>query len=728
MTLIAKSNGETLYFHSILTYKYGMKIIDMLPFSAEERKELKALSSLPLLFHDIGKSAVGFQEAIRNNSNWKGLRHEILSAVFLSQFNLKEEQIFAVITHHKDIYSSHIKKMLPEEQIDQICGDTEILQYMKEEFKKNKEEIECLCTELLNYINSNMKFSIMLKEGIGINEVWLDGINNSKYGQMRNVDIKKRILASKLRGIIKAADHLASSHYEPISQINMNRFQISKYPLREFQKKCKECDKDIILIAPTGSGKTEATLLWAQNNQKKNSRLFYVLPYQASINAMHKRLGRIFGEKNIGVLHANAVSYLYNMQTLDEEDKLDYQNKVKNLAGLAREIYYPVRICTPHQLLRLGLKGQGWEYLYLEMTNSLIIYDEIHAFQPRIVGLTLATAKLAKKLGTKIAFASATFPEFLKNLIIDKLKDIEVIMPSENYKTDKVILNKKRHNVIILQGNLEDNLKLIIEEINKGKRALIITNHVKSAQEIYDRLKQYNPILLHSRFNKRDRRDKENKLLDENKPKAVIATQVIEVSLDIDYEVMFTEPAPIDALTQRFGRINRKGERKPGNIYILKEQLSIHNLYNKERVKRTIELLSTIRNPLSEKDLLDITNIVYKGGYTEEEMEQFELGFNNEEILDFERNLIAGISRQWVSEVKDTIDGNCEVIPISYLDEYENLINKGLWIEAKDLFVSVKYNLVRNKISEINDILVANCIYDSNKGLIVKEKPSNFGF
>ena len=58
------------------------------------------------------------------------------------------------------------------------------------------------------------------------------------------------------------------------------------------------------------------------------------------------------------------------------------------------------------------IKGYRVGVLYLEFQNSLVIYDEIHAFQPRIAGLTLATARLLKSLGAKIAFASATFPEF----------------------------------------------------------------------------------------------------------------------------------------------------------------------------------------------------------------------------------------------------------------------------------------------------------------------------
>lgn len=745
MGLLAKSDGESLYEHSIATYINGMKIISMLPCSREEREELKSLSSLPLLLHDIGKASIGFQNALKNSSNWGGRRHEIISASFLQEFNLKEEQIFAVITHHREIMYSNGKKTLPDNQIDQINGDTDVLKDMKIQFEANEEEIRILLKELFNYINMNYEINIRLKDGLGLKEMWLDGSVSSRYAQRTNISEEKRKLASKLRGIVKAADHVASSHYNLIDQVDMKKIQITKYPLRYFQKRCSQCDKSILLVAPTGSGKTEAVLLWAQNNHIENARLFYVLPYQASINAMHRRLVEVFNESKVGVLHSNTISYLYNLQGL-EELKLECQNKAEILASLAREIYFPIRVCTPHQLLRFGLKGSGWEYLYLELQNSLIIYDEIHAFQPRIVGLTLAMAKLLKKFGAKIAFASATFPDFLKVLIKEKLGEMEEIAPAKEFISDKMcleefisdqeILNRKRHKIIVINGNLMSNVDIIKKEIIKGKKILVIANHVNTAQILYEELKFYKPMLLHSRFNKKDRREKEKTLISkEAQPNLVIATQVIEVSLDIDYDIMFTEPAPIDALSQRFGRINRTGLREPSDIFVLKEQVSKHNLYNKERTKKTLELLENILNPIGELDLVNITNSVYGKGYTEEEMAEFKLGYENDEIQQFENNLIAGVSREWIDDMLNKTDGSCEVLPINDLDEYQSLMKQGLWVEANELLINVRYNMINDNICNVwnkNEVegrpFVVNCTYSSEKGLIIYEKPSNFDF
>lgn len=724
MTLLAKDNGQSLYIHSILAYDYGMKLIDWLPFSNQEREELKGLSSFPLLFHDIGKGATGFQEALEKRKNWRGKRHEILSAVFLKQFGLSSPQIFAVITHHKDIPHGETKNVLPEEQLDQLEGDTPLLHSMKKEFEHNGEKIALLCKQLLDYVKNDSYFNISMDLGLGIEEYWLDGFYDSRNGQMRKVSLEERIIATMLRGIVRGADHLASAGIAPKEQIDLRNFIITSFELREFQRKCSRAEKDIILIAPTGSGKTEALLLWAQNNQKENARVFYVLPYQASINAMHKRLSKIFDQENVGVLHSNAVSYLYGLQ---EEEGLEAQAQAKSLADLTKEIYYPIRVCTPHQLLRLALKGKGWELLYLEMTNSLVMYDEIHAFEPIIVGLTLATAKLLKEMGAKIAFASATLPIFLRKLILEKVGDCQVLGLDRESFSDREVMDKKRHNIVVLSSDFLANLDLIKEKIKAGKKVLLITNHVKSAQILYKELECYQPLVMHSRFTKGDRRKKEAFLLGEEKPQVVIATQVIEVSLDIDYEVMFTEPAPIDALTQRFGRINRKGSRNPEDIYVFEKQISKHKMYDQDRVEKTLDKLKGVENPLSEQELVKIINEVYEDGYSKEEYSEFLLGYSSEAITSFVQNMIAGVSRKWIEDFINKIDGSCDVLPIVFLEEYENYMEEGLWVKAQELLVPVRFQMVKEYLQKTEkDILLVDCLYCSNLGLQIGEKPSNF--
>lgn len=112
---------------------------------------------------------------------------------------------------------------------------------------------------------------------------------------------------------------------------------------------------------------------------------------------------------------------------------------------------------------------------------------------------------------------------------------------------------------------------MIASAIKSNSKLLIVCNQVKRAQELYESIEDLFPevkkMLVHSRYKRSDRarletglREDFNKL--ENVPCIVVSTQVVEVSLDISFDVMITECAPIDALTQRFGRINRKRTRE----------------------------------------------------------------------------------------------------------------------------------------------------------------------
>jgi len=150
---------------------------------------------------------------------------------------------------------------------------------------------------------------------------------------------------------------------------------------------------------------------------------------------------------------------------------------------------------------------------------------------------------------------SASIPSKIKEIL--GINDYPLIKDNRLFK-------KKANYIYKLNKSLEEDIDKIIENFNMGKNILIARNTVKKSVETYKLLKEEGIkeiILYNANFKKRDRIKKENEIYERLKGKTkfiLIATQVVEVSLDIDFEILFTDIAPIDSLIQRFGRVNRK--------------------------------------------------------------------------------------------------------------------------------------------------------------------------
>lgn len=135
----------------------------------------------------------------------------------------------------------------------------------------------------------------------------------------------------------------------------------------------------------------------------------------------------------------------------------------------------------------------------------------------------------------------------------------------------------------------------------------------------------------------------------------MIATQAVEVSLDIDYEVAFIENAPIDALIQRLGRVNRAGKMKEcAEVYIFEEPIgNIKRIYDEKVCDDTFkELVKLDGQELTESDLVRICDTVYAvTGYIGDDLEDFKQGYDNDTINKFNEKLIAGHWEDWIEQV-----------------------------------------------------------------------------
>lgn len=719
MDILAKPN-ESLLEHTENTLKVFKYIKDFY-------RNVPEICDIPnfwehlffaLFFHDFGKATIGFQNALKTNNYWN-YRHECLSACFsvcLTDYYTEMEVnaiSLGIICHHKDVDLLKDKYQ---------TKSNEGLRF----FIDKLNELKPYFNELINFLNYIPEFSAKyLGYSLKIPKIISFEDLKSTYEKtvlqywkdFHNEEFKKihGNYGIFLKGFINACDFLASgSKYEILSTVK-NADLFSFESLRKTQLEASQTIGNSFLIAPTGSGKTEASLFWADANQNKlfSKRIFYVLPYTASINAMYKRLINVLGdEKLVGLNHGKASYFMYKFF-----DNMSIES-VKSIQNLTKKIYRPYKILTPFQIIKLFFSEKGFEMGLSELTDSLIILDEIHAYDPRVTCLLLESLKFLKNnFNTKFFIMSATIPSFLIDLFSKEL-----------HISNMISLNKEeldsftRHQVNVLSGSIEQYLEDILDDINDGKRVLIVCNTVNKSQLVYKWFKNQcvdNSALLHGKFILKDREKIEKKL---NNLDLLVGTQTVEVSLDIDYDVLYSEPAPLDALIQRFGRINRVGWQDGiiENVNIFTEGSNNDKyIYNQDIVFNTLKILKN-ENILKESKIQSLMDDVYGDGYNPEDQKTFnEVKISFNKIL---RNLVPFMNNS--NHDFNKLFDSYEVIPLKFKDEFlEKKKNKEIF-ELMGYYVPInirQFARFADKIHKDGEDFFIDLNYDSEIGLSLTE-------
>lgn len=733
---LAKSDSTTLQQHTQHVITAGRNLLERLPFDLEEKKYWDEKLFRCAVLHDLGKIHSEFQRRLQGAKD-VSIRHEIISLWFCENFlELPEDELFAIATHHKGVMRADAFKRL---EMDNLKA------HMQAHFESDKELLSK--DTLILWINlMNLKVEVFDKEQEDQITKERIKILHQKYQSKVVPNTEKRKEFSLMRALLIAADHIGSARLEnevpTYKQIEIKDFQPKKddkiYDFRNFQERLQNVNSDVILHAPTGSGKTEAALSWVFANQQKNTHLFYLLPYTASINAMVTRLQNIFGEDRVTALHSKTLDFFYEQLSYEESNNetknyTEIEQQARSKKYLSAELFYPVKVATLHQILKTSLKGKGWELSLYDYNNALFIIDEFHTYNALLTGMLLASIKLYRKIfSAKFFFMSATIPDFMLKNIIDEVFGgdmTKLIRPNSDFESDKAILDRKRHTLYCKKNlSIQDKIPLIREYIKKGKSVLMIVNNVKTAQLLFANIASgdnYKATLLHSGFHKRSRIDIEKKITHKDhskRPQLLIATQAVEVSLDIDYDVAFIENAPIDALIQRFGRVNRAGTKGLAPIYLFENIIgNTKFFYDEEVLKSTWDYLSRLNEKeLSENDLVKVCNQVYENGYNKNQQKDFEQGLNNSTILNFETDWIAGDWNNWIEDVLENNNQKIEVLCGNLVEEFDDLKSQKRYIESNQLLVQVYFYELKDTIwkkDESRNVIVAyDFTYDDTIG------------
>ena len=690
---------------------------------------------LSALTHDFGKIAEGFQRSLLERKFRWEFRHEVLSIAILLAGelpqNIKELVVAAVLTHHRDLDDNqllHDAGLIP-------LPTPELLEAAKEKFAKKVAELKTHWAWLTTWANQHLPDLKLPKspDSIALPVCSLAQLQQGiKDAQLP--DERKAVAYLLARGWLMASDHAVSSGVKEFK----NQLPEPKMPsLRKFQEDLGEHLGHAFLEAPTGSGKTLAAILWALRNRRGGERIFYLLPYQASIEAMADTLEGYFGRENVAVLHARALDYAFReyFEELGEYEAAESYAKAE--AELNRLAHKPIKVATPFQLLKWLFGIPRWEIGVSEMVGGLFVFDEIHAYDAHVVALIVEMVRFLKKLGGRFLFMSATFPPFLKQLLQEAIGEYIAeftLKPEDDWA--KQFLSQARHRLCWRDSTLEALLPEIVQAAREGKRVLVVANRVAQAQEIYRALRgQIDGVhLLHSRFTRRDRVKKEQTIIGSLQGKnnadvrVLVATQVVEVSLDVSFDTTFTEVAPVDDLLQRFGRVNRYGEHREGVEVHVARQFDgerLKHVYDLERVKATLDCAPESGADLTVPISSEWVKEVYRNGWTTKECKRFEQAQKAfVTLLDELRPL------KHLDEGREEFRGlfqSVEVLPNALFQEFDCYRQAKQYLLANQLLVPIPLGTFHmlNKVGRLKQlkdgILLANATYNSELGLLPKE-------
>lgn len=674
----AKSNPkETLQAHTDKLLK-NLNILKNLYPNLFINWDILYMLKLVCIYHDMGKINEEFQKMINGNRVKQSLPHGVFSLCFLDTDDLYDEVADRFSTEEKN------EEIIEKKTVNLIKILVNAIAYHHErEIPKDYKEI----------ITKNLESLQRQLEGFEYDKININKVKNiddeyftSGNRIMPNKDseiYEKYIL---IKGLLNRIDYAASVG-EEIEVEKENNFLTESLEklLNEWQKKKSDSgwnelqnymienrDENIIAIAQTGMGKTEAGLLWIGDTKG-----FFILPLKTAINSIYYRVRDGIVKENIedkvGLLHSDTKDiYIENISESDIFD-IYYES--------TRQLSLPLTICTLDQIFDFVYRYKGFEPKLATLSYSKIVLDEIQMYSPELLAYVIKGLKDITKMGGKFSIITATFPKFIEEFL--RKEGIEFKISPEFTKKDLPL----RHRVEVLEEKI--NSDFIIERYQKNK-VLIICNTVKEAQRVFaellEKIEDKERIhLFHSKFIKKDRKLKEKRILElgskENKDYGIwVATQVVEASLDIDFDILFTELSDLNGLFQRMGRCyrNRPLQDEITNCYVFigndkQKNTGVGSVIDKEIYSLSRDYLKEkLQGSLDEKmKMLAIAEL-----YTTEKLEKTEYYGQVKRVLEYLDKIIAyEYEKKDVREMFRDIT-NYEVIPESIYEENRSEIEK----------------------------------------------------
>lgn len=510
---------------------------------------------LACIYHDLGKMNAKFQSAVHGEGKKTGIPHGLLSLGFIDIEYLEEKGyqekdirilFHAVAYHHERDIDVTLNDIYDEiETLRNIFMEFEYPELPTRYFKPQFDRM---------FFKPGQRLYEDKDDTVFFRYVMLKGLlNRIDYAASADISVEHR------------NDFLATSMVGLLIRWQKDNPDIKWNCLQEYM--LEHQNDNVIVIAQTGMGKTEAGLLWLGDNKG-----FFTLPLKSAINAIYDRIEKKIVvndiENRVGLLHSDTLK-VYSER--EEENFKNQKHDDDELPDSRLEYYYsstkqlslPLTICTLDQIFDFVYRYKGFELKLATLSYSKIIIDEIQMYSPDLVAYLIIGLSYITRLGGKYAILTATLP----GVILDFMEAEGLHPPKPAVFTNDLV----RHSVKVIESSINDDDSIMqIAKAFKKNKILVICNTIKRAKEVYCKLydaleesEKSNIHLLHSGFIRRDRKIKEDMIMDTGKSESKkseiwVSTQLVEASLDIDFDILFTELSDLNGFFQRMGRCYRR--------------------------------------------------------------------------------------------------------------------------------------------------------------------------
>lgn len=391
--------------------------------------------------------------------------------------------------------------------------------------------------------------------------------------------------------------------------------------LHDFQRAAAELGPRALLVSGCGSGKTLAAWKWvaAQLGRRPASRALFLYPTRATSTEGFRDYVSWAGPETAALLHGTAAYDLQGMFANSTDPRADDRYDVEDrLFALA---YWPKRIfsATVDSFLAFIANRYAAQCLVPLLADSVVVIDEVHSFDD---SMFMALDRFLAEFDVPVFCMTASLPNDRLTVLQNRRLDI---FPRSSEQFDDLRRQSlaPRYRVRCIDPGGADRLALDAAKRppfdGRPPRVLWVVNTVARCQAVARRLLDQleglgldddTVLCYHSRFRLRDRKKRHDAVImrfrDDAGPLILVTTQVCEMSLDLDADILITEAAPVPSLIQRMGRCCRVQIPPPGQVgevYVYMPEH--HRPYTEEEIRQGEEFAQRLGAPdaVSQADL-----------------------------------------------------------------------------------------------------------------------------